>query len=82
MKASVVPIGNSKGIRIPKTVLEQCKIDNEVVIEVEGETILIKRVKHKPRKNWEKAFHKMHEKKEDSPILEDLLDADTLDWKW
>ena len=82
MKASVVPIGNSKGIRIPKTVLEECKIGDEVELEVEGQTILIKPVKHKPRKNWEKAFRKMHEQNEDSLILDDLLDAGTLDWEW
>ena len=82
MKASVVAIGNSKGIRIPKTVLEQCKIEDEVVLEIEGETILIKPVKHKPRKNWEKAFRKMHERDEDSLILDDLLDLNTLDWEW
>jgi antitoxin MazE len=82
MKASVVPIGNSKGIRIPKTVLEECKIEDEVVLEIEGETILIKPVKHKPRKNWEKAFRKMHEQDEDSLILDDLLDLNTLGWEW
>jgi antitoxin MazE len=82
MKVSVVPIGNSRGIRIPKTVLEECRIGDEVELEVNDQKIIIKPIKHKPRKNWEKAFHKMHEQKEDSPILEDLLDADTLDWKW
>ena len=82
MKASVIPIGNSKGIRIPKTVLEECKIEDEVVLEIEGETILIKPVKHKPRKNWEKAFRKMHEQHEDSLILDDLSDLNTLDWEW
>ena len=82
MKASVVPIGNSKGIRIPKTVLEECKIEDEVVIEIEGETILIRPVKHKPRKNWEKGFRRMHEQGEDSLILDDLLDLNILDWEW
>ncbi len=82
MKASVVPIGNSRDIRIPKTVLEECKIEDEVVIEVEDQTTVIKPVKHTPRKNWEKAFRKMHEQNEDSLILDELLDAETLDWKW
>jgi antitoxin MazE len=74
MKANVVPIGNSRGIRIPKTVLEECKIGDEVEVEVEDQTIIIKPVKHKPRKNWEKAFQKMHEQNEDRLILDDLLD--------
>ena len=82
MKISVVPIGNSKGIRLPKTVLEECKIDDEVELNVEGETIVIKPVKHKPRKNWDKAFRKMHEQDEDQLLVDDLLDLHTLDWKW
>lgn len=82
MKANVVPIGNSRGIRIPKAVLEECKIGDEVEVEVEDQTIIIKPVKHKPRKNWEKAFRKMHEQNEDRLILDDLLDAEILDWKW
>ncbi len=82
MKASVIPIGNSRGIRIPKTILEECKIGDEVEVEIEGQTILIRPVKHKPRKNWEKAFRKMHEQAEDNLILDDLLDPNTLDWEW
>lgn len=82
MKISVVPIGNSKGIRLPKTVLEECKISDEVELNVEGETIVIKPVKHKPRKNWDKAFRKMHEQDEDQLLVDDLLDLHTLDWKW
>ncbi len=82
MKANIVPIGNSKGIRIPKTILEECKIQNEVLIEIDGDTILIKPVKRKPRKNWEKSFRIMHERKEDSLIMDDLLDAGTFDWEW
>lgn len=82
MKANIVPIGNSKGIRIPKTILEECKIQNEVLIKIEGDTILIKPVKRKPRKNWEKSFQKMHGRKEDALILDDLPDVDTFHWEW
>lgn len=59
MKTSIVPIGNSRGIRIPKTILEQCHIEKDVVLEVEGDNIVIKPVKKEPRKNWEQAFRKM-----------------------
>jgi antitoxin MazE len=82
MKVSVVSIGNSKGIRLPKTVLEQCKIDDEVELNVEGETIVIKPVKHKPRKNWGKAFRKMRELDEDKLSVDDLTNLHPLDWNW
>jgi antitoxin MazE len=82
MKASVVPIGNSKGIRIPKTVLEECKIQNEVIMEVEGDTILIRPVKRKPRKDWEKAFKRMRAQKDDQLLIKDSIDLDVPDWEW
>jgi antitoxin MazE len=36
MKATIIPIGNSKGIRIPKAVLEQCHIEGDVFLEIKG----------------------------------------------
>ncbi|MCH5434723.1 AbrB/MazE/SpoVT family DNA-binding domain-containing protein, partial [Leptospira interrogans serovar Canicola] len=36
MKASVVKIGNSKGIRIPKAVLEECHIEEEVDLLIDN----------------------------------------------
>jgi antitoxin MazE len=55
MKASVVRIGNSRGIRIPKPVLEQCGIEDEVEIEVEGDRLII-RPATVPRAGWSEAF--------------------------
>ena len=63
MKAKVISIGNSKGIRIPMAILKQCNIENEVDLEVEKEKIVIKPVKTKPRDGWNDAFRLMREKK-------------------
>jgi len=82
MKTSVIRIGNSRGIRIPKTVLEQCRINEKVNLEVEGDTIIIKPDKKKPREGWEEAFKKMHELKEDELLIDDMIDLDTFDWEW
>ena len=82
MKAAIVPIGNSRGVRIPKTVLEECNIRDEVTLEVEGDTIILRPLKRKPRRNWEMAFKEMRARKEDDLILGDLLDPDILDWRW
>ncbi len=65
MKSPVVPIGNSKGIRIPKTILEQCHIEKEVILEVENDNIVIKPVKKEVRKNWAQSFKRMKENKDD-----------------
>ena len=82
MKATIVPIGNSKGIRIPKTILEQCNIEKEVVLEIEDQNIIIKPFKKEPRKNWEQYFRKMKKRDEDRLIIDDKIDLDVADWEW
>ena len=82
MKATIVPIGNSKGIRIPRAVLEQCHFTNEVELEVKGDTLILKSLNKKPRQGWDEAFKTMHVKGEDKPLLEDTLDLNTKDWQW
>jgi len=37
MRTSIVRIGNSQGIRIPKVLLEQCHLGTDVELEVEDE---------------------------------------------
>lgn len=82
MRADIVPIGNSKGIRIPKTILEQCHIKKEVVLEVEDDSIIIKPVKRVPRKKWEQCFKKMKENKDDKLVIDDKIDLDIVEWEW
>lgn len=50
MKARIVKIGDSKGIRMPKPILEQCNLQDEVEIEVEKKQLII-RAFTKPRDN-------------------------------
>jgi len=61
MRASVVKIGNSKGIRIPKAVLEECHIEEEVDLLIDKNKIIIVPLKAKPRDGWEKHFKVMSE---------------------
>jgi len=82
MKVSIVPIGNSKGIRIPKSVLQQCNIDKYADVEVKDEHIVVKPYKNKPRENWEKSFEKMHQNNDDQLIIDDNLDLEFEDWTW
>lgn len=82
MKAQVIPIGNSRGVRIPKTLLELCHIQNAVNLTVKGETIFIRPVKRHPRAGWEAAFRRMHERGEDRLLIPDSLDLDFESWEW
>lgn len=56
MKIDIIPIGNSKGIRIPKALLKQCGINGSVDISVEGKKLVIRPLKKKPREGWEEAI--------------------------
>lgn len=82
MRASIVPIGNSKGIRIPKILLQECHIGKEVDLEVKGESIVVKPVKSQPRKGWEQAFKKMHDDRDDHLLINDSIDLDMEGWEW
>lgn len=82
MKATIVPIGNSKGIRIPKTILKQCHIEKDIDLEIEGDKIIIKPIRKELRKNWDRTFRKMKENKDDRLIIDDKIDLDMVDWEW
>ncbi len=82
MKVNIVSIGNSKGIRIPKSVLEQCNFNKEADLEVENNKIIIKPVRKKTRAGWDKAFKEMHDRKEDTLLLHDALDAEMKNSEW
>jgi antitoxin MazE len=82
MKVNIVSIGNSKGIRIPKSILDQCNFNKEADLEVEHNKLVIKPVKKKNREGWDNAFKLMHERKEDVLLLDDSLDIEMKNWEW
>ena len=81
IKTKLIQIGNSKGIRIPKHILERLNLQNKVELIIDDETnqIHIKSI-DTPRKNWEDIFQKMHEHEEDNLLIDDGIDLEALDW--
>ncbi len=78
MDVAVIPIGNSKGIRLSKTVLEKYNITDKVELILEKGYIILK-PKSEPRKGWEKAFQKMHENGEDQLLIPDVFEDENLE---
>jgi antitoxin MazE len=76
MKASIIKIGNSHGIRIPKPIIAQCGFEDEVEFLVQNNALIIKSIKSS-RNNWEASFRKMAENSDDQ-----LLDSDSISTKW
>ncbi len=83
MRARVIKIGNSQGLRIPKPILEQTGIMEEVEIEVEKNQIILRPVKN-VREGWDAAFKAMGEKGDDEPMIDDGISSawDEEDWQW
>jgi antitoxin MazE len=73
MDVSVIKIGNSKGIRLNKTLLDKYNIGDKVELVLEKNHILIKPVSQ-PRKDWDKAFDKMHQNGDDLLLVNDVFE--------
>jgi len=73
MRLSVISIGNSRGIRIPKAVLDKYQIKDSVEIEMHEDALLLKPVR-KPREGWEESFRQMHENGDDKLLIPDVFD--------
>lgn len=84
MKTKIVRIGNSRGIRLPKSVLERCQLKDTMEIEVEGNALIVRSV-HAPRGNWSQAFAKTAGRKDDALLDQDAKSAtewDRSEWRW
>ncbi len=78
MEISVIKIGNSKGFRLSKTLLEKYNIKDKVELILEKGYIILKPVS-KPRKGWEKAFKKMSENGDDQLLFNDVFEDENLE---
>lgn len=78
MKARLVSMGNSRGVRLPKLLIEQVGLSDEVELRVLEGGILIAPVRA-PRAGWAEAA---------SRVTEGLLDGDVPtafdenEWQW
>ena len=84
MRARVVKIGNSQGIRIPKTLLEQTGTIDDVELDIEKDKIVIRPISN-PRLGWEKAFKAMSDNLDDTLIIGDENISHSWDeeeWRW
>ena len=84
MRARIVKIGNSQGIRIPKPLLEQTGIMEDVELEVDQNQIVIRPVSN-VREGWDDAFKSMADSGDDMIIdkAENISHSwDDDEWQW
>lgn len=81
MKAQIIRIGNSQGVRIPKTLLEDGKLSGEVELELHEDGILIRSLQ-KPRANWDDRFKAIADADDDQPVALAPTEFEKKEWQW
>ena len=83
MKTELVRIGNSRGIRIPKPLIEQCRLGDRVDLRIEDDRLVISSDRA-PRQGWDEAFRAVGPAGDDQLLLESLPpnEFDRKEWKW
>ena len=83
MKAELVRIGNSRGIRIPKPVIEQCGLGETVELRVADDCLIVSPGRQ-PRQGWDAAFRASSHPVEDELMLEvtEPNEFDHKEWRW
>ena len=83
MKTELVRIGNSRGVRIPKPLIEQCGFGDTVDLRVENDRVIISPGR-RPRDGWDAAFRDAGVSRQDELLLEGTgrSEFDREDWEW
>ncbi len=83
MKTELVRIGNSRGIRIPKPIIEQCQLGDTVQLRIEQDRLVISRDRL-PRQGWNESFRAAGPAEGDKLLLESVPPNkfDREEWQW
>jgi antitoxin MazE len=84
VRARIVRIGNSRGVRIPKVLLDQLNLGDEVEIATEEDHLVVRSV-HFSRQGWEEQFRLMAERGDDRLLDESARNGtrwDEEEWEW
>lgn len=82
MKTRIVRVGNSRGVRLPKVLLEQARLAEEVELQAEPGRIVIRSLRQ-PRAGWAQAARQMNERGDDKlvdPLTPTRFDHE--EWEW
>ncbi len=82
VRARLIDIGNSRGVRIPKNLIEQAGLDEDIEMYVQGRQLVL-HSPVSPREGWDEAFHRMAQRGEDRLLDEPQpTDWEAREWKW
>jgi antitoxin MazE len=82
VRASLVRIGNSRGIRIPRALIEECHLGEMVELSVVQGTLVV-RPAARPRQEWDAGFTQLADVGDDALLdPETPTDFDAAEWQW
>jgi antitoxin MazE len=84
METKITNIGNSKGIIIPKTIIEQCGLKERVSLEIKDNCLVISPATNPLRQGWSEAIIAAGSSDNDELLMDDYLDHswDQEEWTW
>lgn len=78
METPIIKIGNSKGLRLSKTILDKYQIKEKVELILEDDQIVLRPI-DAPRKNWEEKFREMAENNDDELLMDDIFEDENFE---
>ncbi len=83
MRTQLIQIGNSRGVRIPKPLIEQCGLGKTVDLRVEKDRLVIS-PERQPRQGWTEAFRAAGPAAGDEVLLDEIEtnEFDRKEWTW
>lgn len=85
MKTKLIRIGNSQGVRIPKPVIEEIGLSDEIEMILKDNQIIL-RSSEESRKGWDHAFEKITENHDDGLLDKEEIEQpsqwDETEWTW
>ena len=81
MEVRIVQVGNSKGLRLSKTIIEKYAITDKVEFVLKEDCIELRAIAN-PREGWAEQFHRMNKKGDDNLMIDDVFEDETFKgWK-
>ena len=82
MKARLVRIGNSRGVRLPKLLIQEARLKDEVLLRVRDGAVIITS-SSRPRSGWAEAASQVRQQDQDRLLDEPTpTDFDQKEWRW
>jgi antitoxin MazE len=73
MEVRVIQVGNSKGLRLSKTIIEKYAIKDKVELVLKEDHILLRAIPN-PREGWSEQFQRMHKMGDDNLMIDDVFE--------